>query len=226
MFLWIMSSTTEQIAYQNNEYHESLIHDIQVRNKRVIDLMNATVEQQEIEIASERLNAMNSFSPTQRRRLMGGEKLDDILGDQFKKSKYYNTSDDGANAIPKNILFEYQIGDHLMAYEVDEIKINHDLKTIDLPVVAYCPEKQDYCDMIYTIYNDDDMFDIVQHQREAEPINHSFESFDYESNLSRSSSTSTSPNGHFPYDIEIDDIPEWVQEDYDDQPFVYSFNNM
>jgi len=212
---------SSEISSQNDEYRSGLLHDIQIRNKRIIELMDITVAQQEAEIANERLDIMNSFSPRSRRRLMGGEKLEDILPDRFKTSKYYNTSDEGAAAIPRDVLFEYQIGDHIMAYEINEININNDLKFVNLPVVVYNPEIQEYCDMTYTT-DDIDIYNILSTQLSQRKVSLS--------QLSSSSdsggvgvcgeSNNVNENDQFKYDIEGDEIPEWVQEDYEESPFA------
>lgn len=217
-----MTTPTEQIALQNEAYRQSLLKDIETRNTRVIELMDATVTQQEQEESQSRLDAMNNLDPVQRRRLMGGEKLEDILRERFKKSKYYNTTNDAANAIPKNELFEYQIGNHFMAYEIRDIKLNHELKTVDFPVVAYDPDAEEYIDLTYTV-RDDDVFEILKHQLEPPT---SVQPMMIDSLSSSESAGLSSPEIPFSYEYEnIDDIPDWVKEDYEDPPFSeHGFN--
>lgn len=158
-----MATPTEEIAIQNENYRQSLLTDIQKRNDNVVRLMDETVKYKNEKQSSNRLEAMNSFSPEQRRRLMSGEKLENILGMQMEnESRYYNTSDEAAQYIPQDDLFVYQIGDHLMAYETKDVKINKELKTIDLPVVVHT-ENEEWVEMYYTIHNAD-VFDILQHQ--------------------------------------------------------------
>lgn len=162
-----MSTITEQIASQNESYRKSLVTDIGKRNVMVIQLMDETIVYKEEKQSSDRLEALNSFSPEQRRRLMSGEKLEDILGQKSEKeSKYYNTSEEAAQHILQHDLFIYQIGDHLMAYETNDISIDEELEIIDLPVVIYdkdAGEAGEWKDMYYTIHNKD-VFDILQYQ--------------------------------------------------------------
>ena len=54
----------------------------------------------------QKLSQLNTLTSEQRRRLMSGEKLEDIIGIKQQKSRYYNTSDIAANSIPLNELFE------------------------------------------------------------------------------------------------------------------------
>jgi uncharacterized UPF0146 family protein len=159
-----MATPTEQIANQNEEYRESLLQDIKAQNERVIEMMDNTVAYREREESEARLQAMNSFSPQQRRRLMAGEKLEDLLPPEItNKSKYYNTSEEAVKAIGPNKLFVYQIGDHLMAYETHEVNVNEQLKTIGLSVVVFNVEEDDYEEKVYTIC-DPDVFNILQYQ--------------------------------------------------------------
>lgn len=160
-----MTTPTEQIALQNKEYHKSFLLDVQFSNDEVIRMMDETVIYKHTKNSSNRLEAMNSFSPEQRRRLMSGEKLEEILGhtSTIQQSKYYNSSNEAVQSIPQDDLFMYQIGDHLMAFETNDLEINEDLKTINMPVVVYDNERQDWKDMNYTIHNED-VFNILQYQ--------------------------------------------------------------
>ena len=162
-------SHATEIANQNNEYLSSMINDFEINNKKIVKMMNETVEIREQHETDERLEIMNSLTPDKRRRLMKGEKLDDIIGKQsyLENSKYYNTSNEAVECIQSDKLFIYQIGDHLMAYELEDINVDEKLKVILLPVVVYNTESQEYEDVVYSV-NDEDIFAVVCYQLKKE----------------------------------------------------------
>lgn len=156
------TTPTQERTIQDAEYRQSFLNDVKTRNEKVVEMMDVTVVVKEEQESTNRLEALNSFSPEQRRRLMSGEKLESILPPKAQ-SKYYNTSNQAVESIPKDDLFIYQIGDHLMAYEVNDVSVDDDIKTIELPVVVYNPEKDEYEEHSYCI-NDPDVFDILKSQ--------------------------------------------------------------
>ena len=164
-----MTTPTEQIAEQNEAYRQSFMNDVKTRNEKVMRMMDDTAAQQAQQDTASRLEAMNSLTQDQRRRLMRGEKLEDLIDITSSfQSKYYNSSNEAVKSIPKNKLFEYQIGEYLMAYETNEVTLNEQLKIIDLPVVVYNSETEDYQDVTYTI-TDEMMFEILDNQVNPPP---------------------------------------------------------
>lgn len=200
-----ISTPTQEIAIQNQEYRESLEKDIQLRNKQIIELMDTTVALREKEESEARLQAMNSLSRRDRSRLMAGEKIEDILPlDILESSKYYNTSEEAANSISSDRFFLYQIGEHLMAYETSDVSLSEQLKTISLPVVIYNPAEDDYEERIYTIH-DKETFDILKHQlipnHNTVVVSVSSDESSSDSHVNRNSTDLTVP---FHYEQDID----------------------
>lgn len=159
---------TKDIAIQNEEYLESLYQNIQKTNEKIIEMMDDTIRIRDEQQSAQRLEAMNSLDPHQRRRLMSGEKIEDII-DNFdtNESRYYNTSEEAARAIPKDELFEYQIGNHLMAYEINDVTIDQQSKILYVPVVVYNAQNSDYEELNFGIH-DEDIYNIILQQKKLD----------------------------------------------------------
>lgn len=156
-------SPSSQISEQNISYRESLLDDIQIKNKTIKDLMDFTLDYQYEQAEEQLIQYRNNLTREQKARLMTGESLEQILQLRIKpESKYYNTSDIAAQSIPENNRFEYKIGEHLLIYELNELNINAELKTIDITVVVY-DTSEGWKEVYYTII-DENVFIAVNQQ--------------------------------------------------------------
>jgi hypothetical protein len=150
------------VSEQNIEYRNNLLKDIYTQNSKLQTLMNQTVDYQEDLYDDQLANLRNNLTREQRGRLFCGEKLEDILNlKPPNNSRYYNTSDEAAQHIPPDKRFEYQIGNHLLMYEINDLKLNQELKTIDIEVVVH--DGKDWVEKNYTII-DQDLYEFVELQ--------------------------------------------------------------
>lgn len=155
-----------EIAEQNQDYKTTLMQDIVKNNQRVEELMNATVEYQEDQYDEQICTMRNNLTREQKARLMTGESLESILNFYPPTtSRYYNTSDEAAEHVDPHQRFEYRIGNHLLMYELSDLKFNNELKTIDVPVIVYDQSvsgDEDWKETNYTI-TDKDTYSFALH---------------------------------------------------------------
>ena len=107
------------IRTQNDNYDESLMLDIEKNNRNIEQLMDKSDELHSRLQSHHRINLMNSLTPQQRRRLMTGESLEQILN--IAPDKYYLSQN--PLDIPDDALFEYSINHHLLAFDVRKLEI-------------------------------------------------------------------------------------------------------
>ena len=154
-----MSTPTEQIAEQDDEYRKTLLCDMQKNNDTIEGLMDDTIEHYKEEEADARYKAMDAMTRKQRGRLMTGESLKSILDlKESSVSKYYNTSDEAASAILMKDRFEYQIGKHMLMFEMKDLVLDNDAMTIGIPIVVW--DSEEWIEKKYNII-DEDLWDIV-----------------------------------------------------------------
>lgn len=139
---------------QDNDYFMSLIDDLNRENDAIITLMDATVEYIKETESQKRLEYLNQLTPKRRRRLIAGETLESIMGIDDKPAKYYNSNTTANN---NNSCFEYRIGNHLMLYHIEDVKIDERSKQIRVPVIVF---DKDWIEKSYCI-TDEDVYEIV-----------------------------------------------------------------
>ena len=167
------SPHTQERISQDRDYSDGLHADIAHTNASIKKLMDDTVAFKEEQQSANRLELMNNLTAAQRRRLMSGEKLEQIVDIRTDTSAYYNTSDEAAHSIAPDQRFEYSIGDHLLCFEMNELKLDKNQQTITIPVVVYDMAKNDWVEQQYTIV-DPDIFTCVLAQSTPEPVQSSF----------------------------------------------------
>ena len=114
-----MNDRRSIIRTQNDNYDESLMLDIEKNNRNIEQLMDKSDELHSRLQSHHRINLMNSLTPQQRRRLMTGESLEQILN--IAPDKYYLSQN--PLDIPEDALFEYSINNHLLAFDVRKLEI-------------------------------------------------------------------------------------------------------